>query len=272
MKQFFMTPKISIIVPVYNTEKYLPRCIDSILGQSFADFELLLIDDGSTDESGAICDAYAAKDNRVRVFHKENGGVSSARNLGLDNAQGEWVYFVDSDDEVLPDGLLTLSDAICEKVDVVMIGYEKIDENGRLIESVGKEGQDELLSQKESLSSLYHGHALGYSYLGWMWLRMFRREIINNKTIRFDTSLRIKEDTLFETQYLCLSGWMTKFVKRPVYRYFMRKDSAMGGWRHGFDCSYVDSFYAMIKMKHEIANHYACYTNTMYIANEGIWI
>lgn len=93
-----MNPKISVIVPVYNTEKYLHRCIDSILAQTFTDFELLLIDDGSKDNSGTICDEYAAKDSRVRVFHKENGGVSSARNLGLDNAKGEWISFVDSDD------------------------------------------------------------------------------------------------------------------------------------------------------------------------------
>ena len=94
--------KISIIVPIYNTEQYLPRCIDSILSQSLTDFELLLIDDGSIDGSGAICDAFAEKDNRVRVFHKENGGVSSARNLGLNEAKGEWVCFVDSDDELMP--------------------------------------------------------------------------------------------------------------------------------------------------------------------------
>ena len=93
-----ITPKISVIVPVYNAEKYLHRCIDSILSQTFTDFELLLINDGSKDSSGAICDEYAAKDNRVRVFHKENGGASSARNLGLDNAKGEWIAFVDSDD------------------------------------------------------------------------------------------------------------------------------------------------------------------------------
>ena len=80
---------VSIIVPVYNTEKFLHRCIDSILAQTYTDFELLLIDDGSKDSSGAICDEYAAKDARVKVFHKENGGVSSARNLGLDNARGE---------------------------------------------------------------------------------------------------------------------------------------------------------------------------------------
>ena len=83
-------PQISVIVPVYNTEKYLHRCIDSILSQTFTDFEVLLIDDGSTDSSGEICDEYAAKDSRVRVFHKENGGVSSERNMGLDNAYGEY--------------------------------------------------------------------------------------------------------------------------------------------------------------------------------------
>lgn len=91
-------PKVSVIVPVYNVEKLLQRCIDSILAQTFTDFELLLIDDGSKDKSGEICDEYAAKDSRIRVFHKQNGGVSTARNLGIDKAQGEWIYFVDSDD------------------------------------------------------------------------------------------------------------------------------------------------------------------------------
>lgn len=93
-------PLISIIVPVYNAEQYLPRCIDSILAQTFTDFELLLIDDGSTDSSGKICVEYAGKDFRIRVFHKENGGVSSARNVGLDKARGEWVCFADSDDKM----------------------------------------------------------------------------------------------------------------------------------------------------------------------------
>ena len=93
-----MQPKISVIVPVYKAEKYLHRCVDSILAQTFTDFELLLINDGSPDNSGAICDEYAQKDNRVHVFHKENGGASSARNLGLDNVKGEWITFVDSGD------------------------------------------------------------------------------------------------------------------------------------------------------------------------------
>ena len=92
--------KLSVIIPIYNTSAALPRCIDSILCQSFADFELLLVDDGSTDGSGALCDQYATKDSRIRVFHKPWGGTSSARNVGLDHATGEWVTFVDSDDYI----------------------------------------------------------------------------------------------------------------------------------------------------------------------------
>ena len=91
-------PKISVIIPVYNAESTLRRCVDSVLAQTFTDFECLLINDGSKDKSGEICDEYARKDSRVRVFHKENGGVSSARNVGLDNARCEWITFVDSDD------------------------------------------------------------------------------------------------------------------------------------------------------------------------------
>ena len=94
---------LSVIVPVYNSKEHLSRCIDSILSQSFSDFELLLVDDGSKDGSGAVCDAYSEKDSRVRVFHKENGGVSSARNVGIENADGQWLTFIDSDDWIEED-------------------------------------------------------------------------------------------------------------------------------------------------------------------------
>ena len=91
---------ISIIVPIYNVEKYLSRCVDSILNQTFTDFELILVDDGSTDNSGKICDEYAEKDCRIKVIHKDNWGVSSARNVGLENSVGEYIMFCDSDDFV----------------------------------------------------------------------------------------------------------------------------------------------------------------------------
>lgn len=117
-------PAISIIVPVYRAEKYLHRCVDSILSQTFSDFEVLLIDDGSPDKSGQICDEYAKKDSRIRVFHKENGGVSSARNVGLNNATGLWVGFVDSDDWIGEEYLSAIM-KIKEDVDVVHFGYQK---------------------------------------------------------------------------------------------------------------------------------------------------
>ncbi len=107
-------PVISVIVPVYRAEKCLSQCVDSILAQTFQDFEILLIDDGSPDQSGALCDEYAAHDSRIRVFHKENGGVSSARNLGMAQAVGTYIAFADSDDWMEPEELEVLHGLIVE--------------------------------------------------------------------------------------------------------------------------------------------------------------
>ena len=138
---------VSVIVPVYKAEKWLHRCVDSILTQTMEDFELLLIDDGSPDRSGEICDEYAAKDSRVRVFHKENGGVSSARNLGLDNAKGEYICFLDSDDWIDSETL-----EACE--DVIMFGNEKFrkerfpeDEGFEIYDLIAKYGLRLVLDQ-----------------------------------------------------------------------------------------------------------------------------
>lgn len=125
-------PKISVIVPVYKAEKYLRKCVDSILGQTFRDFELLLVDDGSPDGSGAICDEYARKDSRVRVFHKENGGVSSARQYGLDQARGEYTIHADPDDWVEPGMLEALyGKAKAEGADMVICDFYVNDRRGQ---------------------------------------------------------------------------------------------------------------------------------------------
>ena len=163
---------LSIIVPVFNTEQYIPRCIGSILSQSFTDFELLLIDDGSTDGSGDICDEYAEKDNRVHVFHKENGGVSSVRNLGLDEAKGEWACFVDSDDELLPNGLQIMVDGISEEVDLVMAGYETFDDNGALIYSVDTK-VSKVITSIDAVKELFEPS--DYWYQGYIWDSFLRR-------------------------------------------------------------------------------------------------
>ena len=122
-------PKISVIVPVYNAEKTLRRCVDSILAQTFEDFELILINDGSKDQSGDICDEYAAKDSRVKTIHKTNGGVSSARNAGLNIARGEYVSFADSDDFVSSEWLFKFIDNIGEH-DLCFQGIISIYKNG----------------------------------------------------------------------------------------------------------------------------------------------
>ena len=238
---------LTIIIPVYNTAPYLPDCLTSILGQTFSDFELLLIDDGSTDGSGTICDEYANKDNRIRVFHKENGGVSSARNLGLDNARGEWFYFVDSDDELLPGSLQTLVDGITEDVDIVGGGYERFGSKGELLEAVD-ERVTITLSKEETLLIVSNDRPKYYSYLGYMWMWMFRSSVIRSHHLRFDTSIKIKEDTLFLVQYACASNGGTRFNTVPVYKYKMRGESAMGKLFERFCPEYLTSFDAVVKI------------------------
>lgn len=119
---------ITVIVPVYKVENYLRRCIDSILNQSFRDFELILVDDGSPDKCPQICDSYALQDNRIKVIHQENGGAAAARNAGLDLAKGEWIAFVDSDDWVNPDYLSLLHEAAARKgADIIACRYLSVD-------------------------------------------------------------------------------------------------------------------------------------------------
>lgn len=115
MKKCAAAPLVSVIVPVYNVEKYLPRCLNSLVNQTYENLEILLVDDGSVDSSGEICDAYAAKDNRIRVFHIPNGGVSNARNMALDNMAGEYVTFVDSDDWLNDKWIKIAVDDVCAK-------------------------------------------------------------------------------------------------------------------------------------------------------------
>ena len=219
------TPKISVIVPVYNTEKYLRRCIDSILSQTFTDFELLLIDEGSKDSSGAICDDYAAKDKRVRVFHKENGGVSSARNLGLDNANGEWITFVDSDDWVYPCWLENYN--ILEygvKYDMICQGFYatkslSLDDATQTDFGINFEGCID-----EMLELMFKKYILGY-----VWCKAFRFDIIKKSFIRFYDTIKLCEDEVFILQYAqycnkCMSVDQAGYVYTPPnweQKYFM---------------------------------------------------
>lgn len=188
---------ISIIVPVYNAEQYLHRCIDSILAQSYTDFELLLIDDGSKDASGDICDEYAAKGTRVRVFHKENGGVSSARNLGLDNAQGEYITFCDADDYVSEDWLAAYSEAIAKNVDLAIQGYYAIDGDNTVEKQLQPHSGNSIEAKRQLVVDLFAQEI--YYYL---WVKLFRRDLLEAHHIRFDKQSVLGEDTQFISKYL----------------------------------------------------------------------
>lgn len=186
------TPFVSIIVPVYKAEQCLAHCVESILRQSFNDWELLLIDDGSPDHSGALCDEYARKDERVKAFHKENGGVSSARNLGLENAQGEYVTFIDADDYVSEDYIEKM--AACAPADLIICGFTNEGETIFKPDAV----KNEDLNNNPFLYTLFE---VPY-YLDTPWCKLFRNEILRHNKLSFDRKLKLSEDTLFCYDYV----------------------------------------------------------------------
>lgn len=184
-------PKISIIVPIYNAEQFLRRCIDSILAQTFTDFELLLIDDGGKDRSSEICDEYAAKDSHIKVFHKENGGVSSARNLGLDMVKGKWINFIDSDDWIDSTCLERCYEQIEEDDDLLMFSL-KWAEDCRL--------PDMRCDNQNSFIPIIQEHINRITFTTPV-CKLFKTAIIKKNRIRFDTNISSGEDTLFFLTY-----------------------------------------------------------------------
>ena len=200
--------KVSIIVPVYNAEQYIVNCIKSILAQKYLSFELILVDDGSQDESLSICNSFAIKDSRIKIYSKSNGGVSSTRNYGLDRATGEWVMFVDSDDTINPDTLQSLVEKVeCDKM-IVCCGAKYDNGEDYFVFHdlyVGSVDSDEL------------GHVLLY---GPPWGKLYNRNVIERNNLRFDESISKSEDTLFFWQYMnCISNVATtSYIGYNYYR------------------------------------------------------
>lgn len=185
---------ISVIIPVYNAEKYLEQCLNSILAQTFPDFELLLIDDGSSDLSREICDDYAAKDSRIKVFYKKNGGVSSARNLGIQNATNDWICFVDSDDYLDKSYLQSLLNELENDVEFVIQSLSKFSESDRKINIYS------LPNAKISIEEFLNTHKI-YVY-GYLFGKLFSRKIITNNNLFFDDKISFGEDCVFVITYL----------------------------------------------------------------------
>ena len=209
------SPLVSVIVPVYKVERYLPRCIESILRQTYTNFELILVDDGTPDRSGIICDRYAEKDSRIKVIHKENGGVSSARNDGIDVAQGEWITFVDSDDWVSDNYLKTLLGHFNEKHDLMVGTLEwrstRIQKNGITECCISVDD----CNSYEKLSVMF----FGIEFAG-PCMKLFSKRIINKNNLRFERDFKIAEDAVFVMNYL--KHCKSICVKNEVVYYYNR--------------------------------------------------
>ena len=227
--------RISVIVPIYNSESTIKQCVDSILAQKFKDFELLLVDDGSKDYSSAICDNYALKDKRVRTFHKENGGVSSARNHGLDHAKGEWVTFIDSDDIISCDYL----DGVIEhNEDIIIKGYKKI---------FGKT-TTEFLSAQDILSDSFPSFVSLYitsSLFRAPWAKFFRKTLIDN--LRFLSDMKIGEDAWFVFNYL---SRCKTFALSHQGTYFVRVDERPDEVKYAITVDYAVQSLNYLKEAH----------------------
>ena len=214
-------PAVSIIVPVYNAEKTLRRCVDSILKQEYPDFELLLVDDGSRDGSGGICDGYARQDPRVRVIHKANAGVSAARNDALDQARGTFLQFVDSDDWLAPEATKLLVRCAQETgCDMVIADFYRV--SGDRVSHKGEIDETGVLSREEFAAYMMENPA-DY-YYGVLWNKLFRREIVERHHLRMDVNVHWCEDFLFNLEYLRRARLIAACA-RPVYCYVKRPGS-----------------------------------------------
>ena len=214
--------KISVIVPIYNTENYLRKCVDSLLCQTYESLQIILVNDGSKDASPEICDEYARQDKRITVVHKANGGLSSARNAGLEVAEGQYIGFVDSDDYVAPQMYEKLIEAITNNdCDIANVMYERVDENGITSPSPVPHKEDEIIQAKDFVRELMM-HTGDVSVC----TKLFKRELFD--TVKFGEG-KLNEDLLFMLEAFSHIKSVA-FVGYVGYYYFIRSGSISSGY------------------------------------------
>lgn len=222
--------KISAVVPVYNVEKYLPECLDSLVSQTLRDIQIILVDDGSSDASGGICDDYAAKDGRIRVIHKINGGVSAARNDGMDAADGEYVLFCDSDDWMEPDAFEKLYQAGRECGADIVIGDVYQSENGQ--EKLARFYKERFVTEdREFIEGMIQANFYrtycpmppkegpAFGYYGGPWNKAVRLSMLRDGNIRFDARVKGIYDDILYTAHILASAQRIAYIAEPVYHY-----------------------------------------------------
>lgn len=216
-----MSKLVSIIVPVYNAEKYIARCIESILDQSFGDFELILVDDGSTDKSGEICDYYASTDERITIIHKENGGVSTARNAALDIIQGEFVIFVDGDDYIDKEYLTVMLSHMSDDIDMVVSKPQAVNPDTSINKYWKFNSDSSVVLEPTDLKNMYWE----YRHF-WVHCVLFRADLL--KDIRFNPKYLVSQDTPFYCTAF-MRCRKIKYIPEKLYYYVIFEESACHG-------------------------------------------
>ena len=227
-----MSNLISLIIPVFNAEKYLSECIDSVLAQTYKNYEVIIVNDGSTDKSEDIINCYGKKDKRIHAYHKLNGGVSSARNYGINVASGDYICFIDADDIIENIYLETLYFGLQGKCDSSVGGFKYI--------NVPKDKEIIVVPQNNEIKDLNNSilDFLDYEKPDWqryMVNRLFKMSVINSHHIRFREDIFYKEDGLFLINYLCASNGLVGYTNKVIYYYRQNPDSALGSVNRKFN-------------------------------------
>lgn len=233
-----MKIKLSIIIPVYNAEMYLIECIERIRNQRFCDYEVILINDGSSDNSKVICERYEKLDCRFKLINQKNQGVSKARNEGIKKAVGDYILFIDSDDYIENDFLNTIINNL-EDTQLLCYGYNKLYKTKKVPIIL-----NENIDRKENVEyEILFGENIG----GFLWNKIFKREIIINNNLNFSENIFYCEDLLFVVKYLqCIKK--AKYINKIGYYYRMRKNSASGKFQTLKNCSVLNAFEEIIKL------------------------
>lgn len=218
-----MTPTISIIIPIYNMEQFLGRCLDSVVNQTYSSLEIILVNDGSTDSSGDICHTYAQKDNRIKVIHQVNSGVSSARNAGLDAATGDYISFVDPDDYIELNTYETLIPYLANDIDILRFNAKR---KGEILNWLPFKGEysGERFEQEIVLPMIGSEKFGGMFILGVLWVHLFKRDLIEKNHIHFNKELRRCEDRLFTITTMLHANKMF-FIDDILYHYQVNDES-----------------------------------------------
>lgn len=216
-------PLISVIVPCYNVEQYLPRCVNSILDQTYSNLEIWLVDDGSPDNCGSLCDDYAKKDNRIRVIHKPNGGLSDARNVAIDQATGEWITFVDSDDYIAKDYVETLYSLVVKYDCEVSVAWFSIFYEGQDPKTPSHPCIEEKMEPMSAVEQMFYQEKFDTS----AWAKLYHRKLFE-KGIRYPKGL-LYED-LPTTYLLMLESKGVAFTNKVIYYYLLRASSIEGAY------------------------------------------